>query len=53
MIRAQKEIIYHLTCTKCKNHWSYATMEERYCIERGHKFCPHCGDKSDVVITEK
>lgn len=50
MIQAQKEIIWHLTCMKCKGHWSYATMEEKYCIDRGMIYCPHCGQKEDVVI---
>lgn len=50
MIKAQKEIIWHLTCEKCKGYWSYATMEQRYCIDRGYKHCPHCGEKSDVKV---
>lgn len=50
MIKAQKEIIWHLTCSKCKGHWTYATMEEKYCIDRGQKYCPHCGTKQDVNI---
>jgi len=28
-------------------------MEEKYCIERGYKYCPHCGQKEDVKIVEK
>jgi len=48
MIKAEKEIIWHLTCTQCKGHWSYATMEENYCIERGNLHCPHCGKKESV-----
>ena len=48
MIKAEKEIIWHLTCNQCKGHWSYATMEENYCIERGNLHCPHCGKKESV-----
>jgi len=50
MIKATKEIIWHLTCTYCKGYWTYATMEDKYCIDRGHKYCPHCGRKEQVEV---
>lgn len=53
MIRAQKEIIWHLTCTKCKGHWSYATMEENFRIDRGQQSCPHCGSRGSVAVEEE
>ena len=33
MIKATKEIIWHLTCTYCKGYWTYATMDEKYKID--------------------
>jgi len=51
MIKAVKEVIWHLTCTTCKNHWSYATMEKMK-IDRYTFHCPHCGEKSKVEINK-
>jgi rRNA maturation endonuclease Nob1 len=48
MFTVQKEIIYHLTCLACKGWFTYATMEEKFCIDRGNWFCPHCGHKGGV-----
>lgn len=50
MITAQKEIIWHLTCNHCKYHWSYATMNDDYRINRGELHCPCCGKKCNVEI---
>ena len=50
MFNAVKEIIWHLTCSKCSNWFTYATMEENLCIERLQFTCPHCGQKSPVEI---
>ena len=57
MFSAVKEIIWHLTCKGCSNWFTYATMEDKYCIERTTFYCPHCGkkgrvEKKDVDITE-
>jgi len=48
MIKAEKEIIWHLTCTSCSNWFTYATMEDKLCIERFQFYCPHCGKKESV-----
>lgn len=45
MIRAQKEIIWHLTCNNCKFYWTMATMDDKFCINRGEYYCPCCGSK--------
>ena len=45
MIRAQKEIIWHLTCNNCKFYWTMATMDDKFCINRGEYYCPCCGGK--------
>ena len=46
--KAVKETIWHLTCNKCKNWFTYATME-RMQIERYTFYCPHCGHKGSVT----
>jgi ssDNA-binding Zn-finger/Zn-ribbon topoisomerase 1 len=50
MFKAHKEIIWHITCTVCKFYWTYATMEEKYRIDRGQFHCPGCGAKSSVKV---
>jgi len=52
MFEAVKEIIWHLTCTKCKGWFTYATMENQLLIERLTLFCPHCGEKGNVKECE-
>lgn len=52
-IRAIKEIIWHLTCNNCKYTWSYPTMEDKFCIERGNMHCPQCGRKETVAVYNK
>lgn len=47
MFKATKEVIWHLTCQKCKNWFTYATME-RMKIDRFTFHCPHCGHKGNV-----
>lgn len=49
MHRANREIIWHLTCGGCGNWWSYATMEPAYSPRR--MLCPHCGRYDTVVDT--
>jgi len=46
MFKAVKEIIWHLTCSSCKGYFTFATMEDKYCIDRGTFHCPHCGTKA-------
>ena len=50
MFNAVKEIIWHLTCAQCKGWFTFATMEEKYCIERTTFYCPHCGHKGRTEI---
>ena len=50
MFRAVKEIIWHLTCQNCSNWFTYATMEEKLCIERMNFFCPHCSKKGQIMV---
>ena len=50
MFNAQKEIIWHITCSVCKFYWTYATMEDKYDITRGHFYCPGCGAKSSIKV---
>ena len=50
------EIIYHITCSRCKGWWSHAhtpTMnDDEFQVEGPKKlmFCPHCGEDGDVKI---
>jgi len=53
MFTAVKEIIWHLTCTNCKNWFTYATMEDRLCIDRFTFHCPHCGKSGGVKKDSK
>ena len=53
MFRAQKEIIWHLTCTVCKFYWTYATMDEKYKIDRGQFHCPNCGQKGSAKLEDQ
>ena len=46
MFKAVKEIIWHLTCGSCKGYFTFATMEDKYCIDRSVFHCPHCGNKA-------
>jgi len=46
MFKAVKEIIWHLTCSSCKGYFTFATMEDKYCIDRAVFHCPHCGRKA-------
>jgi DNA-directed RNA polymerase subunit RPC12/RpoP len=53
MFTAVKETIWHLTCIKCKNWFTYATMEDKMCIDRYNFHCPHCGSKGRCAIDDK
>mgnify|MGYP001596784937 CR=1 FL=1 len=49
MFRVTKETIWHLTCTECKNWFSYATSEKMKADR--HRFsCPHCGHKGQCEL---
>ena len=49
MFTVSKEIIWHLTCVSCHGWFTFATMEEKYCIEGTEFHCPHCGKKSKAL----
>jgi Zn finger protein HypA/HybF involved in hydrogenase expression len=42
MFRAQKEIIWHLSCQNCGFYWTMPTMEEKLQIEKNKYSCPIC-----------
>ena len=43
------EKIYHFTCSKCKNWWSYATGHKGLPLYIQQNFyCPHCGHRDSV-----
>lgn len=49
MFRAHKEIIWHLTCEKCKTYFTIATMEENYSVDKSSFYCIGCGTKQKVL----
>ena len=46
------EMLFHFTCSQCKNWWSIALMHDKAMnvYPEGKSYCPHCGKES---ITEK
>ena len=46
------EMIFHFTCSQCKNWWSIADThhKDKNFYAEGRAYCPHCGKES---ITEK
>ena len=50
MFKAHLEYIYHITCQSCKSYFTYATMNKKECIDRGHWYCPRCGLKGVIEI---
>jgi ribosomal protein L44E len=40
-----KEIIFHYTCSKCKNWWSYASADGYNPVVM---YCPHCAAKDST-----
>ena len=53
MFKAHLEYIYHITCDSCKAYFTYATMNKKECIDRGHWYCPRCGVKGSVKVEEE
>ncbi len=53
MFKAHLEYIYHITCSKCKAYFTYATMNSKECIDRGSWFCPRCGAKGSIKIEKE
>ena len=52
MFKAHLEYIYHITCSKCKAYFTYATMNKKECIDRGSWYCPRCGEKGSIKVEE-
>ena len=50
---AHIEYIYHITCNVCKSYFTYATMNKRECVDRGHWYCPRCGQKGSVKVEDE
>ena len=48
-IRAQQEIIWHLTCGSCFYYWTYPTMDINEKLEKKALHCPLCGVKSSIT----
>jgi hypothetical protein len=48
------ETIYHFTCGKCANWWSYAHTKRKYDLKLPSTLltmsCPHCGFESEVTM---
>jgi len=53
MFKAHLEYIYHITCSKCKAYFTYATMNKKECIDRGAWYCPKCGQKGSIKVEEE
>ena len=51
--KAHLEYIYHITCNSCKNYFTYATMNEKECIDKGIWYCPRCGVKGSIEIEKE
>ena len=46
------EVIFHFTCSKCCNWWSYASLENKNLPFGSRMYCPHCGQKSNLKKKE-
>jgi hypothetical protein len=44
-----KETIWHFTCEKCEEWWSYSTGESWKPTK--NKFCPHCGKEQGALTS--
>lgn len=50
---AHLEYIFHITCVNCKCYFTYAVMQKNFKIDRGHWYCPKCGQKGNVKVHEE
>jgi DNA-directed RNA polymerase subunit RPC12/RpoP len=47
------ERIYHFTCGRCSNWWSYATTEQNSLINSKTNWgCPHCSHQANLKKKE-
>lgn len=51
-IRANREIIWHLTCGSCHYYWTYPTMNPGEDIAGKQFHCPLCGTRSSVQVDD-
>ena len=47
------ELIYHFTCGKCSQWWSYASSENGSIPDEYEMNCPHCGHETTVEPKEE
>ena len=54
-MKYNKEVIYHFSCEKCVNWWSYPSSEELVKAFHDSKIwhCPHCGHKNKPPHTDQ
>jgi len=50
---AHLEYIFHITCIRCKCYFTYAVMKKNFQIDRGHWYCPKCGNKGHIKVEEE
>lgn len=49
---AHVEYLFHITCSECKFYWTYASMQKNFDIEKNEFFCPNCGAKGKIALSE-
>ena len=49
---AHVEYLFHITCSECKFYWTYASMQKYFDIEKNEFFCPNCGAKGKIALSE-
>jgi len=55
------EILYHYTCSKCKNWWSYAMTPNAQMLQNSQSLklpkteahCPECGTLADIKLKDR
>ena len=61
-MKFNKELLYHMTCEKCNNWWSYPSTTVAN-FQNKTWYCPHCGhehkpphvnkvDEPDITLSE-
>tara|TARA_B100001250_G_C19553424_1_gene680063 strand:- start:252 stop:413 length:162 start_codon:yes stop_codon:yes gene_type:complete len=49
-MKVVKETLWHFTCDFCNIWWSFACSDDYH--PKGEIFCPHCGEKNKIEISE-
>ena len=55
-MRYNKEVIYHFSCEKCVNWWSYPSSDDLYendFHDSNTWFCPHCAHEHKPPHTDQ